>query len=93
MAHESVVVDTSFFPQLRRIDDDCGLLEFVIDCFGPLAIADRGQLEKMGSCPNARKLFTDHGISDEDVMVWIGGSGPETEQRFLQHAISDDLTT
>nr|VFK15021.1 MAG: hypothetical protein BECKLFY1418C_GA0070996_101234 [Candidatus Kentron sp. LFY] len=90
----TAVVDTNFFSWLRRVDRDCGLIEFVLDHFGPMAFADREQLEKMGYCQEVKALFTDHGISDEsamDWMDWIGYVQPKIAKRLLQHAISDDL--
>jgi len=87
-----VVVDTNFFSRLKKVDGDCGSVEFVIFCFGPSAIADLNQLKKMPHCQNINVFFTDHGISDEKVMTWINSHSDQgIVARLRKHAVSDDL--
>ena len=67
-------------------------MDFVVFCFGPLAIADLDQLKRMPYCQNVNVSFTDHGISDEEVMTWINSHFDQGIVAHLRkHTISDDL--
>jgi len=92
MADKGVaVVDVNFFEFLKWIDSDCSLTEFIIERFGPSAVGDRVQLQRMDYCESMKTLFSDHGISDEELMAWIMDTKPQIAEILRKHLIVDDL--
>ncbi|MDD5037109.1 MAG: hypothetical protein PHE55_20475 [Methylococcaceae bacterium] len=66
-----VVLDTNFLALLSKIDVDCELVDLIIWIYGNTGIADHPQLLKMDYCQGLPKLLNHHGISDEQVAIFL----------------------
>lgn len=68
--YDYIIIDTSIIDRVYKVDNSYSVIEWIIEGYSGKGIGDHAQISKTWNCPSLAHCIQDHGITDEEVILF-----------------------